>query len=142
MNPSSAGLANVNAPHGVRPPAPMVPYLNDRLAGAEGGAEPGGHNGDVPLTRWGVGGGAILDKPVGVPRPAAMGVTYGYGITPPWPDHTGDHGRVPEAQLPPNMVGGQEPWRAWNPQTLRMAPTVPWDSGVYQANASGAGGTA
>ncbi len=139
MNPSGADLANVNAPPGVRPPVPSAWWAEVRYDGAEGGAEPGGHDGDVPVVRWGAGGGAILDKPVGTPRPASYGATYGYGITPWWPDNNGAHGRVPPQAPPPDMVGGQEPWRSWNPLTLRQAPAVPWDDGVYQSNAGGAG---
>jgi hypothetical protein len=119
-------LANVNAPPGLRPPAPVVraELLADRIEERE-------H--PVVLTTTLTA--AMLERPTAQGRQQSDSVTVGWGMTRPWPDHTGAHGIIPDAPPLPNMAGGQEPWRSWNPHTLRHAPTEPWDAGVTQGNA-------
>lgn len=125
MAPSAAGLANVNAPSGVRPPTVPPEFLNDILAGTTGGA-------DVPVVATASADTTKLIRPLGTARPAAYGATYGYGMTTWYPAMTGAHGLIPDRLPPSDMVGGQETWRAWNPRTLRHEPVAPWDVGVTQ----------
>lgn len=129
-----ADLANVNAPHGVRPPAPFVYPGHGVIAGPGEGSTLGSC--DVPVVLEQALNPATLDKPRGLDRQQCYGVTFGTGMLDPFALNTGAHGIVPGWVAPPDMAGGQEPWRSWNPRTLRHEPTRPWDDGIYQGNAS------
>ncbi len=125
--PSSSDLANVRAPldSRVRPGAPFV-YGNERLAGTTGTC-------DVPVVLQTPPNAGVLNREPAQPaRQACYGATYGYGQTPWFDNYSGAHGIIAEAPPVPGQVGGQEPWRSWNPRTFRNEPTVPWDEGVYQ----------
>jgi hypothetical protein len=123
-------LANVRAPAGLAPRVPVndPALLADRLDGTTGAC-------DVPVILPTTPDASKLVRPTGAPRPQCYGASYGYGMTKPWPGLTGEHGVIPDYLPPPGMSGGQEPWRAWNPRTLRHEPTTPWDDGITQGNA-------
>lgn len=113
-------LANVNAPAGIRPP--HVPYRGPVIEGTAGSC-------DVPVVRSTVLDPVTLERPRGHERPQCYGATYARGMLDPWPANTGNHGVIPGYLPPPDMTGGQQAWRSWNPRTFRHEPTRPWDAG-------------
>lgn len=119
---SANDLANLNAPPDQVPRAPLGPPAVDLVMPAH----------DVPVVHTTGLNAAQLARPLGTPKPALYGTAYGFGMTGLRPHFTGDHAYIAEDGEPPNMTGGQEAWRSWNPRTMRHMPTTPWDDGVYQ----------
>jgi hypothetical protein len=125
-----SGLANVNGPAEFLPSAPVLApsLLADTIEGTSGAC-------DVPVVQATSLTAAQLERPVGAPRPQCYGASYGRGMTTWWPGLSGDHGWIPDPVSA--AQGQQEPWRSWNPRTLRHEPTTPWDDGVVVGAGNG-----
>lgn len=120
-----SSVANVNAPPDQRPS--NIPV--DPTARIEGGYA-------IPVEVIGSPNAENLQRPKGLPRPMAWGITYGFGMLGWRRPFSGAYG-VTATLLPPDMMGSQRPWAAWTPTSERNAPESSWERSLPDVTAPG-----